>query len=142
MRADDEFEEGFLRDVRRPHQAPVPIWWLTGRRLGSWSAVRSTRARVRTCPTWRVRSTLRYRRQSSTFVWGEQHAMSFKRLYGYETMAEAKHCAEVLQEEGIECVLRHRGKGLFGDAAMDELTWIDVPGEDIERAKELLWPEA
>jgi len=67
--------------------------------------------------------------------------MSFKRLYGYETMAEAKRCAEVLQEEGIECVLGHRGKGLFGDTVMDELSWIDVPEEDFERAKELLWPE-
>jgi hypothetical protein len=67
--------------------------------------------------------------------------MSLKQLYGYETPEEAQHCAELLQEEGIECVLRHRGKGLFGDALTDELVWIDVPEEDINRAKQVLWPE-
>jgi hypothetical protein len=68
--------------------------------------------------------------------------MSFRQLYGYETMEEAQHCAQLLQEEGIECALRHRGKGLFGDAVADELTWIDVPEEDFDRAKQLLWPDA
>jgi hypothetical protein len=68
--------------------------------------------------------------------------MSFKQLYGYETAEDAYHCAKILQEEGIECVLRYRGKGLFGDAATDELTWIDVPDADFDRAKQLLYPDA
>jgi hypothetical protein len=67
--------------------------------------------------------------------------MSFKQLYGYETVQDAYHCAEILKAEGIECVLRHRGKGLFGDAVTDEFTWIDVPEADFDRAKHLLFPE-
>jgi len=45
-----------------------------------------------------------------------------------------------LQDEGIEYVLRHRGKGLFGDALMDGLTWICVPERDYVRAVEMLYP--
>ncbi len=67
--------------------------------------------------------------------------MPFKQLGGYETTEEAERCAQFLQVHGIQCVLRHRGKGLFGDSLMDEMTWLDVPEEDFDRAKQLFWPE-
>ena len=68
--------------------------------------------------------------------------MNLKQLFGYATLEEAYHCAEILQAEGIECRLSHRPKGLLGDSATSDLTWISVPEADFERAKELLYPTA
>jgi hypothetical protein len=74
-------------------------------------------------------------------VWGWREIMSLKQLGGYENVEEAERCAQFLQAEGIECVLRRRGKGLFGDTLIDEMTWVDVAEADFDRARQLLWPE-
>lgn len=66
--------------------------------------------------------------------------MNFKQVSGYGTLEEALQCAKLLEEEGIECVLKHREKGLFGDPATCGLTWIEVQERDFDRAKLLLSP--
>lgn len=66
--------------------------------------------------------------------------MNLRQLCGYHTLEEAYHCAELLKEQGIECVLSHRGKGLFGDPNTADMTWVSVPEEDFERAKDLTFP--
>lgn len=68
--------------------------------------------------------------------------VSFKRLYGYATLEDAYHSASALKEAGIECLLSHREKGLFGDPETSDLTWISVPEADFDRASELLFPKS
>ena len=66
--------------------------------------------------------------------------MNMKQLFGYETVEAAHDCAELLKEEGIECLLTHREKGLFGDAETSDQTWILVSEVDFDRARQILAP--
>ena len=66
--------------------------------------------------------------------------MKFKEVYAYDSFEQASRCADTLREEGIESVLSHREKGLFGDPSTSDMTWISVPESDYDRARQILYP--